>query len=91
MRPINTRELVLYILTVMRACWSRFRTVRSQARAFCLAAFVMFCGGLTVPTLANAKRRLEASLRDAGESRSQAVRIAAQTLRHFNRQKESSK
>lgn len=83
MFPINTSELTLYILTVMRAYRSRFRTVRSQAKAFCGVAFVMFCGRLTVPTLANAKRRLEMDLRDGGKSRSEAVRIAAQTLRHF--------
>lgn len=70
-------------MTVLRAYVSRFRTVRSQAKAFCRVAFVMFCGRLTVRTLADAKRRLEMDLRDGGKSRSEAVRIAAQTLRHF--------
>ena len=84
MYPINTSQLALYILTVMRAYRSRFRTVRSQAKAFCRVALVMSCGRLTVRTLADAKRRLESELRDAGISKSQAMRIAAQTLRHFN-------
>lgn len=83
MFPINTSELPLYILTVMRAYRSRFRTVRSQAKAFCCVAIEMICGRLTVRTLADAKRRLEMDLRDGGKSRSEAVRIAAQTLRHF--------
>lgn len=83
MYPINTNELRLYILTVMRAYVSRFRTVRSQAKAFCRVALVMSCGRLTVRTLADAKRRLEGELRDAGISKAQAMRIAAQTLRHF--------
>lgn len=83
MNPINTNELRLYILTVMRAYRRRFRTVRSQAKAFCRVALVMSCGRLTPRTLANAKRRLESELRDAGRSKSQAMRIAAQTLRHF--------
>lgn len=83
MYPINTSQLALYILTVMRAYRSRFRTVRSQAKAFCRVALVMSCGRLTVRTLADAKRRLESELRDAGISKSQAMRIAAQTLRHF--------
>jgi len=83
MYPINTNELRLYILTVMRAYRSRFRTVRSQAKAFCRVALAMSCGRLTVRTLADAKRRLEGELRDAGISKAQAVRIAAHTLRHF--------
>ena len=83
MYPINTSQLALYILTVMRAYRSRFRTVRSQAKAFCRVALVMSCGRLTALTLADAKRRLESELRDAGISKSQAMRIAAHTLRHF--------
>lgn len=83
MYPINTSQLALYIITVMRAYRSRFRTVRSQAKAFCCVALAMSCGRLTVRTLADAKRRLEGELRDAGISKSQAMRIAAQTLRHF--------
>lgn len=83
MFPINTIELRLYIMTVLRAYVSRFRTVRSQAKAFCCVALEMSVGRLTPRTLANAKRRLESELRDAGTSKSQAMRIAAQTLRHF--------
>lgn len=83
MYPINTSQLALYIITVMRAYRSRFRAVRSQTKAFCRVALVMSCGRLTVRTLADAKRRLEMDLRDGGKSRSEAVRIAAHTLRHF--------
>ena len=70
-------------MPVLRAYVSRFRTVRSQAKAFCCVALEMSVGRLTVRTLANAKRGLEKELRDAGTSKSQAMRIAAQTLRHF--------
>lgn len=70
-------------MPVLRAYRSRFRAVRSQAKAFCRVALVMSCGRLTVRTLADAKRRLEGELRDAGISKAQAVRIAAHTLRHF--------
>lgn len=83
MFPINTTVLRLYILTVMRAYRSRFRTVRSQMKAFCFVAFVMSCGRLTDRTLADAKRGLERELRDAAISKAQAMRIAAHTLRHF--------
>lgn len=83
MFPINTKALKLYRITVMRAYRSRFRTVRSQAKAFCRVALAMSVGRLTVLTLADAKRRLERELRDAGISKAQAVRIAAHTLRHF--------
>lgn len=83
MSPINTDELQLYIITVMRAYRSRFRTVRSQVQAVFHVAGVMLCGRLTKRSLANAKQRLEIDLRHAGRSRSEARRIAAQTLRHF--------
>ena len=56
-------------MTVLRAYVSRFRTVRSQAKAFCCVALEMSVGRLTPRTLANAKRRLESELRDAGISK----------------------
>ncbi len=82
-----TNLRVLSIITVMRTWRSRFRVVRSQARAVAALAGVMLARKPDAIDLAAARRRLERELRDAGYPKAYAVRIAARTLRHFDTSK----